>query len=832
MAATTLWGKLSDELSIADANAFKGKAISLLRILNVSFEECLDIPGADFIVKSSQDKFIWVVQCQNFDISSELLEAHADQIYSVVKAFLEQGFTCDKYWVLHNHQHGNRTRKFSDFLKRVEELREISGISKSINEFLLLQRSEFLERVEKEFRSVLINLFQKHSDQFRLGIEDEILDLQEKLEFGKYYVPRVPAEEYEILFKEFNPLPSLNQIKSEACQEAASRVISERKDLRWTVMHGEAGAGKTTSVLHAATARNKIVLFIHCDVLDLYTLQSGTNFLFESIIRSQKILDEKFENEEDRELLYSLSGATLPKVIEHSDNHVLIFDGLDENRFYSNPKNKGLKKLIERLSDIYCPIVLVTRTAHFEESLFGELVVLSGKRGGSKARRKARALKLLQWTETQVIQLIDEILNDQEDNLSEESCQRIKKFKNLFTDDSYIAFYGDLPLNPLFLQFILSDVAERDIQKMNRCTLIYQWVRQKIYRDLQKENRSLLSEKFLSDNDQFDLIDRILHIMELTSKDMTLRCNDSMFDLEEFTESQKIEDIASNLLHVGEIKIIDLLLNSVLASHAILTRDKYRSTKNRITFSFRILQEYFLACFLVRNGEEFTQYPDSIKSFCKEIIETDSEEDLRMYLEKTLDITVSDSETAVKNKEIFISYTWGGQGEDLVNLLEKSFQSRGVAIIRDKRSLKYKGNIKEFMERLGRGKCIIVVICDKYLRSRSCMFELVQAFANGNFHDRIFPIIMDDAQIDNPVERIQYVKYWEEEIEKLKDAIKSVDPANLQGFREDIDLYNKIRATISELTNILRNTNALTSEMHSESNFSILFESIEGKLSE
>jgi hypothetical protein len=196
------------------------------------------------------------------------------------------------------------------------------------------------------------------------------------------------------------------------------------------------------------------------------------------------------------------------------------------------------------------------------------------------------------------------------------------------------------------------------------------------------------------------------------------------------------------------------------------------------------------------------------------------------------DSNITDAEAIVEDKEIFISYTWGGEGEELVNLLEESFQARGVEIIRDKKNLGYKGNIKEFMERLGRGKCIIAVICDKYLRSRSCMFELVQVAARGSFHDRVFPIIMNSAQIDDPVERIQYVKHWEEEIEKLKNAIKSVDPANLQGFREDIDVYTEIRATISDLTNVLRNTNALTSEMHSESNFSILFESLESKLSE
>lgn len=68
-------------------------------------------------------------------------------------------------------------------------------------------------------------------------------------------------------------------------------------------------------------------------------------------------------------------------------------------------------------------------------------------------------------------------------------------------------------------------------------------------------------------------------------------------------------------------------------------------------------------------------------------------------------------------QSIFISYAWGGEREEIVNQIDKSLQERGVKITRDKRDLGYKGSIKEFMERIGKGNCIIVVISDKYLRS-------------------------------------------------------------------------------------------------------------------
>jgi len=96
---------------------------------------------------------------------------------------------------------------------------------------------------------------------------------------------------------------------------------------------------------------------------------------------------------------------------------------------------------------------------------------------------------------------------------------------------------------------------------------------------------------------------------------------------------------------------------------------------------------------------------------------------------------------------VYISYAWGEEREEIVNELDQSLQARGIKIIRDKRDLGYKGSIKEFMEQIGRGLCVIVVISDKYLRSRNCMFELVEIAENKQFFDRIFPIILKDAAI-------------------------------------------------------------------------------------
>ncbi len=124
--------------------------------------------------------------------------------------------------------------------------------------------------------------------------------------------------------------------------------------------------------------------------------------------------------------------------------------------------------------------------------------------------------------------------------------------------------------------------------------------------------------------------------------------------------------------------------------------------------------------------------------------------------------------------------------------------------MRDKRDLGFKGRIKEFMETIGRGKAVILVISEKYLKSKNCMFELLQVAKLGDFTERIFPVVLESAGIYNPIERLRYVQYWEQQQKELDEAIKTVSAANLQGFREDIDLYAEIRATLPSLTAILR----------------------------
>lgn len=185
------------------------------------------------------------------------------------------------------------------------------------------------------------------------------------------------------------------------------------------------------------------------------------------------------------------------------------------------------------------------------------------------------------------------------------------------------------------------------------------------------------------------------------------------------------------------------------------------------------------------------------------------------------------------NSEIFIFYAWGGESEEIANALESAFQEEGIRVVRDKTDLGYKGLVREFMQQIGQGKCVVTVISDKYLKSKNCLFELLEIASNSDFYDRIFPIVLRDAQIYNPVERLNYINYWDGKRKELNEAIKEVDEiVNLEGITEEINLYAAIRSKFAEITNLLQNMNSLTVKMHREADFGQIIAAIQKKLHE
>lgn len=184
-------------------------------------------------------------------------------------------------------------------------------------------------------------------------------------------------------------------------------------------------------------------------------------------------------------------------------------------------------------------------------------------------------------------------------------------------------------------------------------------------------------------------------------------------------------------------------------------------------------------------------------------------------------------ETKMSRLEVYISYAWGGESDVVVAEICQQLHMHNVKYCIDKKDIAYKDNIREFEERLGERDYVILVVSDKFLKSKDCMYEFLQIKNTGNIYKRIFPIVLEDAKIYDPFDRIDYIKYWEEKVQGLDDKIKTISSAYQSGLRDDIDNYLEYRKIIPEITTILSRMNTLSPQVHRNNNYSELTKAIE-----
>jgi len=179
--------------------------------------------------------------------------------------------------------------------------------------------------------------------------------------------------------------------------------------------------------------------------------------------------------------------------------------------------------------------------------------------------------------------------------------------------------------------------------------------------------------------------------------------------------------------------------------------------------------------------------------------------------------------------ELFISYSVGSETDAIVEQLTKALTDSGITLLRDKRDLGFKASISEFMLQLGKGKAIIVIVSDAYLKSPYCMYELLEIYRNRNFNERIFPIVTSDATIFEPIPRLNYLKYWQDKKRELDDAIVQVGGDAIAVIGDDYKVYKRIFDNFGEVVNILKDINSLTPQTHRDTNFDSLLSALKNR---
>lgn len=161
---------------------------------------------------------------------------------------------------------------------------------------------------------------------------------------------------------------------------------------------------------------------------------------------------------------------------------------------------------------------------------------------------------------------------------------------------------------------------------------------------------------------------------------------------------------------------------------------------------------------------------------------------------------------------IFLSYSWSD--DELANDIDNKFAEKGITLERDRRDLKYKSSIKEFMKRIRQDDFVLIIISDNYLKSANCMYEVTEFIKDENYKERILPILRNDAKIFNAMERTQYIRYWQNEYIKLREEASDIEEANkIDNLRERIR-YERIQRELPEFMCSISDMNLIICDAH------------------
>lgn len=129
-----------------------------------------------------------------------------------------------------------------------------------------------------------------------------------------------------------------------------------------------------------------------------------------------------------------------------------------------------------------------------------------------------------------------------------------------------------------------------------------------------------------------------------------------------------------------------------------------------------------------------------------------------------------------------------------------------IDIHRNKIDIKPWNSIKTHMQLIPNMDYTILLTSDAYLKSANCIYEILEGMRDHKYRNKIFPAVIYSGIYDL-IERISYVKYWQDKYKKLKDELKGIDTQNLGTFPESLKKYQDIASNIATFIDTISDMN-------------------------
>lgn len=609
---SAVWKEVKGILGIKTAYDFEREVCRVLSLrwpglVHASSKKHFDRKGIDVLAWGDGIPLECVIQCKGFE-RMELLPEHVKAAKKSIDDFRASGFRCRTYLFVYNRE--QRDYPFHGEVEAAVAELVTAGVCATaevwdLDSLILEHQADVLRVVEREVHDNSRRMLERLTHLFDVGdtIIKEVPMSQKRLELRRGDKARITDER-----------PVVDRCVGDILVDPDTR--------RWSILIGEFGTGKSTAALHAAIrearagALARHIVYVEARLFDPGRL-AGLNGLLGQILLSAGL---SFDTEPeatgiDQDQLVRRAVPLLKEVMRRPEApYILIIDGLDENSVFSKPS--GMVDLNNALVELGCPVALITRREHFIATFenFDTSLDELGQKYGSK--RAATLFELRRWEERHILGLLDLVLAGQ--GLDPDAADRLLAFRALIEAGEAKRFYADLPSHPLFLRFILDDVAADGIQATDRSRLLERWVRRKIERELWEKGRG---DELAAPADAGSVVEALMMAMEAVAAAM-ISGEGGAVTTAETLPVEGLRDRLGRHLEIVHGDAATLLLNTVLVPVELREQGQFK-----IIFAFMIFRDFFLARHLCRTGGGGAGFPAEVRSLLAEMRARPVEED-------------------------------------------------------------------------------------------------------------------------------------------------------------------------------------------------------------
>lgn len=188
------------------------------------------------------------------------------------------------------------------------------------------------------------------------------------------------------------------------------------------------------------------------------------------------------------------------------------------------------------------------------------------------------------------------------------------------------------------------------------------------------------------------------------------------------------------------------------------------------------------------------------------------------------------------------------KAENVIYVIDEKLgsQLKYTKITRDIRDTNYKDSFNEFMSSIDQHDFVLTLVSDKYLKSRNCMYEVVQTLKSTKYKDKLHFIIISDqdkkyysesddigAKIYDVLGQLEYIKYWQTQYKDLSKNIAQVNDSSLTvKLSEELNIIKKIQIDIQEFMTYLKDAKGITFSEMMDTSFKDIVECINKSINE